>query len=41
MMTARVEDKKGKSVPYGFDFGAASVLLPGTSVRQTDLPVSP
>lgn len=27
-----LEDKKGKQVPYGFDFGSSSILLPRTSV---------
>ena len=27
-----LEDKKGKQLPYGFDFGSSSILLPGTSV---------
>lgn len=27
-----LEDKKGKAIPYGFDFGSTSILLPQTSV---------
>jgi hypothetical protein len=27
-----LEDRKGKQLPYGFDFGSSSVLLPKTSV---------
>jgi hypothetical protein len=26
-----LEDRNGKSLPYGFDFGSSTVLLPGTS----------
>ena len=26
-----LEDKKGKVIPYGFDFGSATILLPKTS----------
>ncbi len=27
-----LEDKRGKMIPYGFDFGSAAILLPKTSV---------
>jgi hypothetical protein len=27
-----LEDKKGKPIPYGFDFGSSAILLPGHSV---------
>jgi len=27
-----LEDKKGKPIRYGFDFGSAAILLPNTSV---------
>ena len=27
-----LEDRDGKSLPYGFDFGSSSVLLPKSSV---------
>jgi hypothetical protein len=27
-----LEDKEGKSLLYGFDFGSSTILLPGTSV---------
>jgi hypothetical protein len=27
-----LEDKKGKPIPYGFDFGSSAILLPRTSV---------
>lgn len=28
----RLEDRNGKGLPYGFDFGSGAVLLPGSSV---------
>lgn len=30
-----LEDKNGKSIPYGFDFGSTATLLPKTSVFFT------